>query len=198
VTGVRRALPIVALLAVAAIVVIGLSQAGGDSGGDDAKAPRFDLQAAQERLSKAPGPLAALYAQANELVDGGRPAFRAQLKALRGHPVVINKWASWCGPCRHEFPFFQDVAASKGTSVAFVGVDGKDGPAPARDFLKEFPLPYPSYQDPDETISRDIGAPANYPITVFLDERGRQAFIRQGGYASRAQLEQDIKRYLGA
>lgn len=37
-------------------------------------------------------------------------AFKARLEALRGHPVVVNQWASWCGPCRYEFPFFQKLA----------------------------------------------------------------------------------------
>ena len=67
----------------------------------------------------------------------------------------------------------------------------------AKGFLEEFPLTYPSYEDPDERIARDIGAPANYPITVFYDARGRRAFVRQGGYGSEAKLERDIDRYLG-
>jgi thiol-disulfide isomerase/thioredoxin len=192
---VRRALPIVVLVAVAAVVVIGLSQAGGGTG--SAPEQRFSLQRALQRLEGAPKPLAALHGQASDLLTGGPKDFRARLKALRGHPVVVNKWASWCGPCRHEFPIFQQVSAERGRTVAFVGLDAGDGTKPAREFLGDYPVPYPSYEDPDEAIARDIGAPANYPITVFYDERGEQAFIRQGGYRSVAQLEGDIDRYLG-
>ena len=49
----------------------------------------------------------------------------------------------------------------------------------------QYPVPFPSYLDPDEKIAREIKAPANYPITVFLDARGKTAFIHQGGYDSR-------------
>jgi thiol-disulfide isomerase/thioredoxin len=192
---VRRALPVVAVLAVLAVVVIGLSQAGGKDSAKPA-AKRFDLPAALSSLGGAPAPLASLHKQANQLLDGGKPAFMARVRSLRGHPIVVNKWASWCGPCRHEFPFFQQVSTGRGKQVAFIGVDGKDGRAPASDFLKEFPLTYPSYEDPKESIARAVGAPANYPITVFLDAKGKQAFIRQGGYASEAQLQRDIDRYL--
>jgi cytochrome c biogenesis protein CcmG, thiol:disulfide interchange protein DsbE len=196
---VRRALPFVAAAAVAAILVIGLTQAGdkGGAGASTTKAKPFDLDRALSSLQGAPQPLAALHGQANDILDGGTKAFQRRLRALRGHPVVINKWASWCGPCRHEFPFFEHVSARQGKQVAFVGLNSGDNRSDAKDFLSEFPLTYPSYEDPDEKAARAIGAPANYPITVFLDAKGRQAFIRQGGYASEAKLEGDIARYLG-
>jgi cytochrome c biogenesis protein CcmG, thiol:disulfide interchange protein DsbE len=111
--------------------------------------------------------------------------------------VVINKWASWCGPCRHEFPFFEHVSTSNGKKIAFLGLNSGDNTGDAKDFLKDFPVTYPSYEDPDEKAARKLGAPANYPITVFLDAKGRQAFIRQGNYKSEAQLQGDIDRYLG-
>jgi cytochrome c biogenesis protein CcmG/thiol:disulfide interchange protein DsbE len=194
----RRALPLLAAVAIAALVVIGLTQAGGKaatSGG--AAAPRFDLAQARAHLRGAPPELASLHAQASTLLAGGRGAFDRRLRALRGRPVVVNKWASWCGPCRAEFPFFESLATERGRKVAFVGVDARDaGPAATR-FLKEFPLPYPSYVDPDEAIARSLKAPQNFPITVFLDASGRTAFIHQGGYTSRAALAADVDRYLG-
>jgi thiol-disulfide isomerase/thioredoxin len=195
---VRRVLPLLAAAVLVAIVVIGLTQAGGDSGsGAAAEAEPFDLDRALASLEGAPPPLAALHDQANEILDGGTPALRKRLRELRGHPVVLNKWASWCGPCRHEFPFFQRVSTEQGKRVAFVGLNSGDSRSAAQEFLGEFPLTYPSYEDPDEKIARAVGAPANYPITVFLDENGEQAFIRQGGYASEAKLNRDIDRYLG-
>jgi cytochrome c biogenesis protein CcmG, thiol:disulfide interchange protein DsbE len=192
---VRRALPFLAAAAIAAVLVIGLTQAGGNDAAPKAKP--FDLQAALDGLEGAPAPLAALHGQANDLLDGGAKAVEARLKDLRGHPVVLNKWASWCGPCRHEFPFFERVAAERGKRIAFLGINSGDATSDAKAFLREFPLTYPSYEDPEEQVARAIGAPANYPVTVFLDAKGRQAFIRQGGYASAAQLERDIDRYLG-
>jgi cytochrome c biogenesis protein CcmG/thiol:disulfide interchange protein DsbE len=196
---VRRALPILAAVAVVAVVVIGLTQAGGStgSGGSAARTAPFDLDRALGSLAGAPAPLAGLHEQAGDILGGGTRALRARLRELRGHPVVLNKWASWCGPCRHEFPFFERVATRRGKEIAFVGLNSGDNRRDANAFLKEFPLTYPSYEDPEERIARAVGAPANYPITIFFDEQGQQAFIRQGGYASEAKLDRDIDRYLG-
>jgi cytochrome c biogenesis protein CcmG, thiol:disulfide interchange protein DsbE len=192
----RRALWIVAAAGLTAVLVIGLTQAGDRGGSSDARADRFDLGAAKRRLAGAPAPLAALYGEADQLVGGGRKAFDARLRRLRGHPVVVNKWASWCGPCRAEFPIFQQVAAARGTTTAFMGVNAGDKTPAARRFLAARPLPFPSYEDPDEAISRALEVPANYPSTVFIDARGKRVFIHTGQYVSAQELTTDIDRYL--
>ena len=110
---------------------------------------------------------------------------------------MINKWASWCNPCRAEFPVFQRLATERGREIAFLGVNAHDSTDPAEKFLRQYPIPFPSYVDPDEKIAQEIKAPANYPITVFVDKRGETAFIHQGGYASEQDLAADIDRYLG-
>ena len=182
-----------------AVLAIGLSQAGGDRGESPAAtAPEYDLDAAKRRLAGAPEPLAALHAESSRLLEGGVPAFRKRLAELKGTPVVINKWASWCGPCRAEFPAFQQLATERGEEIAFLGVNSHDTSVDdAREFLAEYPVPFPSYRDPDEKIARAIRAPANYPITVFVDARGETAFIHQGGYTSTEDLSADVDRYLG-
>jgi cytochrome c biogenesis protein CcmG/thiol:disulfide interchange protein DsbE len=196
---VKRALPwIVGVVILTGVLVVGLSQAGDKGADPDATDQPFDLQAAKRELAGAPAPLAGLHEQAGELLGGGVPAFEKRLAALKGHPVVINKWASWCNPCRAEFPAFQQLATERGKEVAFLGLNSGDSAAPARKFLTEYPVPFPSYEDPDEEIAREIKAPANYPITLFLDERGKTAFIHQGGYTSKQQLAADVDRYLGA
>src|SRR5438093_8486581 len=125
---------------------------GCGSGGGDAKAPDYE-----RALAGAPRSLAALYDQANQLLPGGSGAFQKRLAELRGHPVVVNKWASWCGPCREEMPWFQRQAAERGKRIAFIGVDSKDSDAAAKQFLNEFPVPYPSYTDPGQDIADVIG-----------------------------------------
>jgi cytochrome c biogenesis protein CcmG, thiol:disulfide interchange protein DsbE len=195
----KRALPwVLGVLILTAVLVIGLGQAGGDR--DESAAPQrpFDLHAARQELAGSPAPLAALHEQSAQLLDGGVAAFEKRLAALKGTPVVINKWASWCNPCRAEFPAFQRLATERGREIAFLGVNSGDSTKPARAFLTEYPVPFPSYRDPDERIAREIKAPANYPITVFLDAGGETAFIHQGGYTSAGQLEADVDRYLGA
>jgi cytochrome c biogenesis protein CcmG, thiol:disulfide interchange protein DsbE len=191
----RRLVLVLGTLALVAVVVIGLAQAGGDE--EPQETTTFDLAQAQRELAGAPAPLAALYEQSNTILEGVRRAFDRRMEQLEGHPAVINKWASWCGPCRAEFPIFQQVATERGKEIAFLGVNAHDAENDAREFLIEYPIPFPSYLDPDEKIAREIEAPANYPITVFVDERGKTAFIHQGGYTSAAALSKDIDQYLG-
>lgn len=190
----RRTLLLLAAAALAAVVVIGLTRAGGS----DVPAARgtFDLAKARQQLDGSPKPLADLHAQSNQLLEGGPSKFEARLAALRGHPVVINKWASWCGPCRAELPIFQQVSTARGKDVAFLGVNAKDKRPSAARFAQRFPVPYPSYEDPGERIARSIRAPANFPVTLFVDARGKTVFIHQGGYRSTGELEADIEKYL--
>jgi cytochrome c biogenesis protein CcmG/thiol:disulfide interchange protein DsbE len=199
----RRALPFVGAAVLVLLVVVGLTQAGGRDGtgkdtGTNVKAGQFDLAQAQRQLRGAPPPLAALHDQASDILSGGKPAFEKRIRGLRGHPIVINKWASWCGPCRAEFPILQSLSTQRGRDVAFVGLDSKDKRPAAAGFLEKYPVPYPSYEDPDEDIARSLKAPANFPITIFVDARGKTKFVHPGGYRSAADLNTDIERYLGA
>src|SRR5579859_4014361 len=132
--------------------------------------------AAAAALAGSPAPLAALHAQADQLLGGGIPSFQARMADLRGYPVVVNKWASWCGPCQSEFPVFQRVAVALGRRVAFLGVDGNDHDGAARSFLRQFPVSYPSYTDPDHAISDAIQAATYFPQTVFFDRSGKRVF----------------------
>jgi thiol-disulfide isomerase/thioredoxin len=191
----RRLIAVLAALALVAVVVIGLGQAGGETGsGEDTGA--FDLAQAKRDLAGAPPPLAALHEQSAEILPGGAKAFTSRLDDLRGTPVVINKWASWCRPCRSEFPIFQQVAADRGKTVAFLGINAADKRPAAERFLAERPIPYPSYEDPGEDIARGLKAGKYFPMTIFVDARGRAAFVKAGEYATRAELEADIDRYL--
>ena len=186
------------LIAAAAASAIAFGACGGD--GDDAGNPDSELTPEQAAvpLEGAPPELARLRDEANQLLPGGVDALEERLAELEGTPVVINKWASWCGPCRAEFPAFQEVATERGKEIAFLGMNADDAEQAARDFLAEYPIPFPSYLDPDEKIARAIKAPANYPITVFVDEKGETAFIHQGPYETEQDLLADIERYLGA
>lgn len=175
----------------AVVVALGVSACGSSGGGTStAKAPDY-----KQALAGAPKPLAKLYAQGDRLVSGGTSAFGSQLRALRGHPVVVNVWASWCEPCRMEFPYLQRLSAKYGKRVAFVGVDTNDNDAAARTFLAELPLPYPSYTDPNKDIAQSVGATVGLPDTAYYDASGKQVFVKQGQYASEGDFAADIKRY---
>jgi cytochrome c biogenesis protein CcmG/thiol:disulfide interchange protein DsbE len=183
-----RALLVSAALA-AALVVAGC--AGGGGGNPDS---RLSLNQATQPLTGAPPQLAAIRGQANQLLDGGKDAFDQRLQALKGTPVVVNDWASWCGPCRFEFPFLQSQASKHAKAVAFLGVDSDDSSGSAKTFLGELPLPYPSYSDPDKSIRQELHG-IGYPATVFYDRAGNVAFTHQGQYRTEAELAADIQRY---
>ncbi|TMK63406.1 MAG: TlpA family protein disulfide reductase [Actinobacteria bacterium] len=178
-----------------ALIVIAMLAGCGSAAAPRSAAP--SRAAAVRALAGSPPPLAALHAQANRLLGGGAAAFRARLAELRGHPVVVNKWASWCGPCRFEFPFFQRLGVQLGKRVAFLGVDAEDNDGDASGFLRRYPVTYPSYRDPDQKVARVFGATLAFPTTAFYDARGRLTFVHQGAYASEAKLREDIARYAG-
>jgi cytochrome c biogenesis protein CcmG/thiol:disulfide interchange protein DsbE len=192
--GVKRIWIGLGALVVAAFLVIGLLQAN-EGGSDKPKSAAPAATKVRQELAGAPAPLAALHAQDSQLLGGGRDAFKTRLAQLKGHPVVVNKWASWCGPCRAEFPDFQKSSVKYGKQVAFVGVDGNDNHGDALKFLKQYPVPYPSYEDPDGKIAQVLNATVAFPTTVFYDRSGKLAYLHQGQYLSGAKLEQDIKRY---
>ncbi|MBA3264306.1 MAG: TlpA family protein disulfide reductase [Thermoleophilaceae bacterium] len=128
-------------------------------------------------------------------LDGGRPAFEAFVKEQRGHPVVVNKWASWCGPCRAEFPFFRDLANKYKGKIVFVGVNSNDNNGDARDFLEDNPVPYKHFEDPKLEVAAAFNGVQAFPTTAFYDKQGELAFVHQGGYQSEDQLAEDIDRY---
>jgi cytochrome c biogenesis protein CcmG, thiol:disulfide interchange protein DsbE len=147
-------------------------------------------------IAGSPPGLAALHAQRDQLLSGGTAAFKARLAALRGFPVVVNVWASWCGPCRAEFPLFQVASAQLGRRVAFLGVDTLDATTDARNFLAKFPVSYPSYQDPSGELARSLAPAQGVPITAFIDRGGKVSYFHQGAYRTEAELVRDIHRYL--
>jgi len=109
--------------------------------------------------------------------------------------VVVNKWASWCGPCRAEFPDFQKTSVKYGRRVAFMGVNGNDNHSDARRFLSRYPVSYPSYEDPSGTVAQVFNGASAFPTTVFYDRDGKVGYIHQGQYLTGAKLEQDVRRY---
>ena len=179
----------IALLALALIALAGSGcGSSADSQGGD-KPPDYE-----RALAGAPAPLAALHAQESELLPGGVDAYEKRIAALKGYPVVVNVWASWCGPCRYEFPALQELSARYGKRVAFFGVDSEDDADAAKTFLEEEPVPYPSYSDPDKDIYDSIEG-YGFPNTAFYDRNGKLLYVRKGAYADEAAMEGDFRLY---
>jgi len=95
------------------------------------------------------------------------------LAKYRGKPLVLNFWASWCVPCREEFPLFKDRLATLGErdGLQVVGVFYKDQPELAQAFLSDFGASWPSLTDPDGSIAAAYRVVAP-PQTYFIDKDG--------------------------
>lgn len=190
----RRAVIAVCAVALVAAVVGGIVQAGGGQQAPKAAGGPLSLAAVSAPVDGAPPALAALRRRVNELVPGGPAAFDAQLRALRGHPVVVNMWASWCDPCRFELPFLQREAVRRGAQVAFLGVNVADARAAARRMAARYPMPYPSFEDPRDRIFSRYSA-RGLPSTAFYDARGKLVLVHQGVFSTQAKLARAIDRY---
>lgn len=173
-------------------VLFALAAAGcGSSEGGDYGGPHPDYAKA---LAGSPPALAALHKEADELLPGGSDAYEQRIAKLRGYPVVVNVWASWCNPCRVEFPSLQKLSARYGKRVAFLGVNSQDAEDAAATFLRDNPVPYPSFSDPGSDIHDGLGA-RGLPATAFYDRTGKLVFVQQGQYSDQAALAEDLRRY---
>ena len=180
---------LVSLVLAAALGAAALSGCGSS---EDESSPAPDYSA---RLAGAPAPLASLYKQGNELLTGGLDAYDQPIASLNGYPAVVNVWASWCGPCRAEFPHFQQVAANMGKKVGFLGVNSDDNRDAANTFLSTHQVPYPSYEDPDKSIASSVDATFGFPATAFYNADGELTYTKSGPYTSNEELVADIRTY---
>jgi thiol-disulfide isomerase/thioredoxin len=186
----RRIRPHLAVAVLLATVLLGAGCGGSEGGDYGGSHPDY-----AKALAGAPAPLAALHQQGDELLDGGIDAYEKRLADLHGYPAVVNVWASWCIPCRQEFPVLQKLSARYGKQVAFLGVNAEDSSDAATTFLEEEPVPYPSYTDPDKEILTSLGAFGGLPDTAFYDESGKLVNLKQGPYSDESELEEDVRRY---
>lgn len=191
----RRAIVMLACLAVAALIAVGVAELPGGGPATGPTSARLNPAQTSMLLAGSPPALAALHAQGGALLDGGGLALRTRLAALKGYPVVINKWASWCVPCKREFGAFQHVAAEYGRRVAFLGLDSGDtSRESAVAFLRSSPVSYPSYYDKSGRLGEQTTDSSFTPVTVFIARDGHR-FIHQGQYPSVGKLERDVERY---
>ncbi len=159
---------------VAAIVVFLTVSVGRPSGPVDTPivdrpAPPFDLQT----------------------LDGGR----VSLTDLRGSPVVLNFWASWCIPCREEAPLLTAADATyRPEGLRVLGVVYQDSPQHARDFMARYGQTYSGLLDPDGRTAIDYGA-FGIPETFFIDRTG-VVRSRQVGALTEAELRRQIEAIL--
>jgi cytochrome c biogenesis protein CcmG, thiol:disulfide interchange protein DsbE len=94
------------------------------------------------------------------------------LEELRGRPVLVNFWASWCGPCKDEAPMLRNAHERFGNQVHFLGVDIRDARGEAREFVRRYGLDYEHVRDERLEIYDDYGL-TGQPETFLIDANGR-------------------------
>jgi cytochrome c biogenesis protein CcmG, thiol:disulfide interchange protein DsbE len=143
-------------LAVLPALLLALAALTGACGGGDSGVPQ----------PKVGQPAPAITATA---LDGTR----VDLYSLKGRPVVVNFWASWCVPCREEFPLFEEKLAELGPTdgLEILGVLYKDEPEMALRFLSDFGQAWPTVADPDSIVAAAYRVVAP-PQTYFIDADG--------------------------
>lgn len=129
--------------------------------GQEPPAPAFELEGFWPTGDRWPPELAPA------LRDG-----KLSLSELRGRPVVLNFWASWCIPCRDEAPILAASAHRYVGAVRFVGIDVRDLRTDALAFLREFEVPYVSVRDEADRTYRAYGL-TGVPETFYVDARGQ-------------------------
>ena len=107
----------------------------------------------------------------------GKPV---KLSGLKGNVVMINFWATWCGPCRQEMPLLESIYKQyKTKNFTLLGVNVEPDPQAANDWLKKTPVSFPVLYDKDSTVS-NLYKVAGMPSTVFVDRKGNVRVIHRG------------------
>ncbi len=133
------------------------------------------------QVSVAAGP-ARVGAPAPDFSSSSPDGARVRLSRYRGKPVLVNFWATWCGPCQDEMPLIQrarDRWASSGLTVLAVNYRETDARA-ITSFLKKVGARFPAVYDPDGRIAAAYGVTIGLPITVFIDRAGVVSVIQVG------------------
>lgn len=116
-----------------------------------------------------------------------------ELAGLSGRPRLVNIWASWCGPCRDEMPWLQQVHDTGEVDV--LGVDAEDQAKSAAALLDELDVTFPSVFDPANELAREIGI-ITKPTTLFVSEEGEVVYVLPGPFASYSQMRELVKTHL--
>jgi len=182
-------------LGVVALVLGALAFVGLLGYGFLAEAPEDGIDASLARGEAAPAPpfelplLAEPRAELPPAVERAAADDTLELAELRGTPVVLNFWASWCAPCRDEAPVLEESwRDARGEGILFLGLNQQDLTADARDFVRELGLTYPSVRAATDAVAREWGVTA-LPETFFVSADGEVVAHVVGGITSKEQLE---------
>jgi thiol-disulfide isomerase/thioredoxin len=126
---------------------------------------------------------------------GSKAALVARVRSLRGHPIVLTVWASWCQPCRGQAGLIAGAARQYRHRVAFLGVDADDTRTAAASFLRFHPLGFPSFQSTLDLQPLLPQVLPGVPVTLYLSSDGKPVDMHVGEYISFSALARDIDAF---
>jgi len=153
----------------------------------------------------APAPPAPTPAQGPE-VGKLAPDFKLQsldgqtvsLGDFRGKPVLLNFWASWCGPCRFEMPFIQEIYEDKEWSekgLVILTIDIGENPSVVKEFVENFGLSFTVLLDTNQDVALEYNIRA-IPTTFFIDKDGIIQDIKVGAFSSKTEIEKRLVKII--
>ncbi len=132
-------------------------------------------------------------------LNGGNLGERTSLSSYQGHPVVVNFWATWCAPCRAEFPAIEAQYRKNRDlhQLVVIGIDsmGDEGPVAAHQFVSQMGATFPIWVDQDGSAERAYRVDA-LPTTVFIDRHGVIQDLIVGGPMTEQYLEKELAKIL--
>jgi len=120
------------------------------------------------------------------------------LSELRGRPVMLNFWATWCPPCRAEMPYIQAIYEAwtgKSPGVIVLGINMRESPSKVREFMQSNNLSFPVLLDIEKNISTKYNVSA-IPTTFFIDADGIIQAMKVGAFSSVAEIEKDLGKVI--
>ncbi|MFC1871436.1 TlpA family protein disulfide reductase [Chloroflexota bacterium] len=115
---------------------------------------------------------------------------------LWGNPVMLNFWATWCGPCRLEIPYIQELHEEwRDKDLAVLTVNVGENPSQVEEFMAQNQLTFPVLLDVDGEVSTQYSV-RGIPTTVFIDSEGVIRVIKVGAFSSKAAIERDLSKII--
>lgn len=117
------------------------------------------------------------------------------LSSLRGHPVWLNFWATWCPFCNQEMPIIKKIQTADHAKIDIYGVDVQEPASKVIPFVKKKGLNYPILLDSQGAVAADYGA-TGLPLSIFINSSGKIAAIRVGAFLTKSQAMADVNKAL--
>jgi len=172
---VDRLLKVILTIILVSVLGSGLVMAGCSSGPELAQGPQVGKLAPDFQL---------------QTLDGQT----VSLGDFRGNPVLLNFWTSWCGPCRFEMPFIQEIFEKKewsDTGLVILAIDIGENPSVVKEFMENFGLSFPALLDTNQDVALKYNIRA-IPTTFFIDKDGIIQDIKVGAFSSKTEIEKQL------